>query len=82
MNITQNTIGGHKKSDAGPRDTCDGNINAKNEGAGETEGGCGTPRRDDARQEQGRKKRVDGSVNICGATPLVSQNHVLTTMAI
>ena len=55
---------------------------AKNEGAGEAGGGC-CPRRRDVtvvRDERSvNKKRI---LNICGATPFVSQNHVLTTMAI
>ena len=56
--------------------------NAKNEGAGEAGGGCCPCRRDvGARGEaSGKKKRIRNSLNICGATPLVSQNHVLTTL--
>ena len=38
-----------------------------------SEGWCET-------RDKWKRKRIRNSLNICGATPLVSQNHVLTTL--
>ena len=52
----------------------DEKMGAENEGTVDAGGGCGTPQGDGARQgTSGKEKRIGNSVNICDATPLVSQ---------
>ena len=83
MNISRKYVEGPLEGHSSPQPASEIHVvrrrNAKSEGAGEAGGGCDTSWVDGARpRDKVRKEKQTGrSVSVCGATPHLSQNHVV-----